>query len=376
MDNTIRLSPHATFWVVIVALATMGLMVFSDVLMPFAAGFVLAYLFQPLVERLNRIGVHRGAAAFAIIAVLSLIFIAIFALLIPPLVDQLRQFAQDLPVYYQRARAYLWENYPQYLRSLQSTVQQQEGGAAGQAQDVAGMVAGYLKGLAESSLAFFNTLALLFLTPIVTFFLLRDWDQMFASIDSLLPKRDAPTIRKLAGEVDDTISGYLRGMFIVLSILSIFYMVTLGLIGLNYGLLIGLFAGIISFVPYLGSTSGLLVAGGVALAQFAPDYSMVALVIGVFIFGQIIEGNVLTPNIVGNQVRLHPVWLLFALVAAGYLLGFTGLLISVPLAAVIGVLVRFAIRKYQESEIYGEENSEAAEEAVEGAKPQRSAAIG
>ncbi|KAI93978.1 membrane protein, partial [Rhodomicrobium udaipurense JA643] len=258
MDNTIRLSPHATFWVVIVALGTMGLMVFADVLMPFAAGFVLAYLFHPLVERLQRIGVHRGAAAFAIIALLLLIFVAIFALLIPPLVDQLRQFAQDLPGYYQRARAYLWENYPQYLRSLQSTVQQQEGtGAAqGQAQDVAGVVAGYLKGLAESSLAFFNTLALLFLTPVVTFFLLRDWDQMFASIDSLLPKRDAPTIRKLAGEVDDTISGYLRGMFIVLSILSIFYMVTLGLIGLNYGLLIGLFAGIISFVPYLGSTTG------------------------------------------------------------------------------------------------------------------------
>ncbi|MBT3070173.1 AI-2E family transporter [Rhodomicrobium sp. Az07] len=376
MDNTIRLSPHGTFWLVIVALGAIGLMVFADVLMPFAAGFVLAYLFHPLVDRLNRIGVHRGAAAFAIIAVLSLVFVAIFALLIPPLVDQLRQFAQDLPVYYQRARAYLWENYPQYLRSLQSTVQQQEGGAAGQAQDLAGLVAGYLKGLAESSLAFFNTLALLFLTPIITFFLLRDWDQMFASIDSLLPKRDAPTIRKLAGEVDDTISGYLRGMFIVLSILSIFYMVSLGLIGLNYGLLIGLFAGLISFVPYLGSTTGLLVAGGVALAQFAPDYSMVALVVGVFIFGQIIEGNVLTPNIVGNQVRLHPVWLLFALVAAGYLLGFTGLLISVPLAAVIGVLVRFALRKYQESEIYDEENSEAAEEAVEGAKPRQSATIG
>ncbi|WP_155955327.1 AI-2E family transporter, partial [Rhodomicrobium udaipurense] len=120
----------------------------------------------------------------------------------------------------------------------------------------------------------------------------------------------------------------------------------------------------------------LLVAGGVALAQFAPDYSMVALVVGVFIFGQVVEGNVLTPNIVGNQVRLHPVWLLFALVAAGYLLGFTGLLISVPLAAVIGVLVRFAIRKYQESEIYDEEKGEAAVEAVEGTKPRKTAAIG
>jgi len=382
MDSTLRISPHATFWLLFFSLATIALMVFSDVLMPFAAGFVIAYLFHPFVERLNRIGVHRSAAAFAIIAVLGLILVLVFALLLPPIIEQLKQLAADLPGYYQRLRTYLWENYSQYLTTIQKTVAPQQAGGgqtAGQSQvqqDIASLIAGYLQTIAQGSLAFFNTVALLFLTPVVTFFLLRDWNSMFATIDSLLPKKDAPTIRQLAGEIDTTISGYLRGMFIVLSILSTFYMVSLGLIGLNYGLVIGLVAGLISFVPYLGSTSGFLLAGGVALAQFAPNYSMVAIVLGVFVFGQLIEGNVLTPNIVGNKVRLHPVWLLFALVASGYLLGFTGLLISVPLAAVIGVLVRFAIRKYQESQIYVEENIEAEENAVEGTEHREAARIG
>jgi len=216
-----------------------------------------------------------------------------------------------------------------------------------------------LQGLLKSGLDLFNSLALLFLTPVITFFLLRDWDKMTGSIREFLPRRHAPVIAELAGEIDSTIAGYLRGTLIVLLIISGFYMVALGLIGLDYGLLIGLGAGLISFVPYLGSTVGFLVSGGVALYQYWPDYTMVALICGVFIFGQLMEGNVLTPNIVGNRVQLHPVWMLFALVASGYLLGFLGLIISVPLAAAVGVLVRFAIRKYYDSPMH---NSDGVEE--------------
>ena len=146
--------------------------------------------------------------------------------------------------------------------------------------------------------------------------------------------------------------GLSQGMLIVLLIVSAFYMVALGAIGLNYGLVIGLGAGLFSFVPYLGSTSGFLISGGVAISQFWPNYTQIALVCGVFVLGQVVEGNVLTPKIVGDKVRLHPVWMLFALIASGYLLGFTGLLISVPLAAAIGVLVRFAVRKYYGSPMY------------------------
>lgn len=371
-DTTIRLSPSATFWLLFLALALMALLVFEDIMLPFAAGFVLAYLFHPFVDRMNRIGIGRGAAAFAIIAVLALVIAIILALIVPPVLDQLSQLIDQLPGYYQKARAYVIQHYGHWLQPLQKLGAAQTPGPQGQpdmqrqiTQDLAPWLLTQLQNVLKGSLALFNSLALMFLTPVVTFFLLRDWNKMIASVEKLLPRKDAPAIKEIAQEIDWTISGYLRGTLIVLLIVSGFYMVALGTIGLNYGLIIALGAGLISFVPYLGSTSGFLVSGGVALAQFWPDYTMVALVCGVFVFGQVVEGNVLTPNIVGDKVRLHPVWMLFALIASGYLLGFTGLLISVPLAAAIGVLVRFGVRKYHKSQVYeGEEKHERKAETV------------
>ncbi len=356
-DSTVRLSPAATFWVIFCALALMALLVFSQILLPFAAGFILAYLFHPIANRLRRAGVSRGAAAFAIIAMLILVVAIILALIVPPLFDQLSQLIQALPSWYDRARGYLLQHYGQYFPYV--TQPQKTGGPGPVEQQITQHVTpwliSHLEGLLKSGLDLFNSLALLFLTPVVAFFLLRDWDEMIASIEKFFPKQHTATIAQIAGEIDSTIAGYLRGTLIVLAIVSAFYMVTLGLIGLNYGLLIGLGAGLISFVPYLGSTTGFLVSGGVALAQYWPDYTKVALVCGVFVLGQLLEGNVLTPNIVGNRVRLHPVWLLFALIASGYLLGFLGLLISVPLAAAIGVLVRHAIHRYYESPMHNDE---------------------
>jgi predicted PurR-regulated permease PerM len=368
-DDTIRLSPHATFWVLFFALALIAFLIFSEILLPFVAGFILAYLFHPIANRMQRVGVHRGAAAFTIIAGLTLVIAVALALIVPPILKQLGQLIQDFPGYLQRARAHIEMYYGQYLQ--QHLPQPQKAGAtpAGDVQqqitqNVAPWVVTQLQRLLQTSFALFNSLALLFLTPVVTFFLLRDWDKMIEGIEELLPRQDAPSIIELAKEINLTIAGYLRGTVIVLFIVSAFYMVTLGLIGLDYGLLIGLGAGLISFVPYLGSTAGFLVSGGVALAQYWPDYTKVALVCGVFVFGQLMEGNVLTPNIVGNQVRLHPVWLLFALIASGYLLGFTGLLISVPLAASIGVIVRHAIRRYYESPMYEVEEDHEPEKPV------------
>ena len=368
-DSTIRLSPNATFWVLFFALSLVGLLVFYEILLPFVAGFVLAYLFQPFVDYMGRWGINRGVAAFIIIAVLALIIALIAALIVPPVIDQLAQLIQALPRYYQEARAYVFKNYGSYLLPLQKELGNgQASGSQGQiTQDLAPWLLRQLQTLVQGSLALFNSLALLFLTPVVTFFLLRDWDDMIAGVEELLPRQDAPAIKEIAEEIDWTISGYLRGMLIVLLIVSAFYMVALGAIGLNYGLVIGLAAGLISFVPYLGSTSGFLVSGGVALSQFWPNYTMVALVCGVFVLGQVVEGNVLTPKIVGDKVRLHPVWMLFALIASGYLFGFTGLLIAVPMAAAIGVLVRFAVRKYYGSPMYeGEEKHEGKAETIRG----------
>ena len=365
-DSTIRLSPNATFWVLFFSLSLIGLLVFYEILLPFVAGFVLAYLFKPFVERMSRWGINRGVAALIVIAAVALTIALIIALIVPPVISQLAQLIQDAPRYYREAQSYIFQHYGGYLKQI--AAQQTGNGQTQQiTQDLAPWLLSQLQTLLQGSLALFNSLALLFLTPVVTFFLLRDWDGMIAGIRDLLPRQDAPVIAKIAEEIDWTISGYLRGTSIVLLIVSAFYMVALGTIGLNYGLVIGLFAGLISFVPYLGSTSGFLLSGGVALSQFWPDYTKIALVCGVFALGQLVEGNVLTPKIVGDKVRLHPVWMLFALIAAGYLFGFTGLLIAVPMAAAIGVLVRFAVRKYYGSQMHeGEEAHEREPEAIRG----------
>lgn len=362
-DRIIRISPHAMFWIIVFVVLAASLIFFSEILLPFAAGAVIAYLFQPLVNRMTRAGIARSVAAFAIVAMVSLLLIAIFALIVPPVLNQLGQLVQKAPSYVEQMRGYLLQHYGQYIEPMRDQLGQQPAGQPKPdvsqqiAQNAAPWLASQLQGLVTSGLALFNSLALLFLTPVVAFFLLRDWNGMIEKIDKLLPRQDAPVIRQIAGEIDDTISAYLRGTLTVLLILSAFYMVALGLIGLNYGLLIGLGAGLISFIPYVGATAGFLVAGTVATAQFWPNYTSIGIVLGIFIIGQIIEGNVLTPKIVGDKVGVHPVWLIFALIASGYVLGFTGLLIAVPLAAAIGVLIRHAVQEYYDSDVYNERKS-------------------
>ena len=233
---------------------------------------------------------------------------AFIAVIVPPVATQLGDLIENLPTLYERAQSYLTAALRPLFAAPHGAAKARRAGARGSRSGSTSppYLVSQLQGLLKSGADLFNSLALLFLTPVITFFLLRDWDKMIASLWGFLPRQQAPAIAEVAREIDSTISAYLRGTLIVLLIVSVFYMVSLGLIGLNYGLLIGLAAGLLSFVPYLGSTGGFLVSGGVALSQYWPDYTMVALVCGVFVFGQVIEGNVLTPYIVGNSVRLHP----------------------------------------------------------------------
>jgi len=203
-----------------------------------------------------------------------------------------------------------------------------------------------------SSLALVNFLSLFVVTPVVAFYLLLDWDRMIDKIDAWVPRQHLGTVRRLAREVDRSVAGFVRGQGSLCLILGTYYAVGLTLVGLNFGLLIGFFAGMISFIPYVGSALGLVVAIGVALVQFWPDWVWVAATAGVFLTGQFIEGNILQPKLVGASVGLHPVWLMFALFAFGAMFGFVGLLIAVPAAAAVGVLVRFALGKYLESDVY------------------------
>jgi predicted PurR-regulated permease PerM len=354
-DSSFKLPATATFWLIMAALVLIALMLFSGILLPFAVSFVLAYLFHPAVDSLQRVGIPRAVSALIMVAFSIIVLAAIIALIVPPLAAQIGELIENLPAWYERTQSYIVQHYGHYLQHLTGPQKPGEPTAAEQIrQHVAPWLASQAQGLLAGGANLFNSVALLFLTPVITFFLLRDWDKMIASVRDFLPRQQAPAIIEVAREIDTTISAYLRGTLIVLLIVSAFYMVSLGLLGLHYGLLIGLVAGMFSFVPYLGSAGGFLVSGGVALAQFWPDYTMVGAVCGVFVFGQVIEGNVLTPYIVGNKVGLHPVWLVFALVASGYVLGFLGLIISVPLAAAIGVLVRYAVRRYYESALHNE----------------------
>jgi predicted PurR-regulated permease PerM len=212
-------------------------------------------------------------------------------------------------------------------------------------------IGGALGGILSGSLAFFNVVSLIFITPIVTFYLLRDWDVLVAKVDSWLPPRYAPTIHQQMNEIDRTLAGFARGQATICLFLAVFYGVGLTAIGLDFGLAIGVFAGLLSFIPYVGSIVGLIVSVGLAYVQF-DDWVWVAVTAGIFFAGQAIEGNILQPKLLGENVGLHPVWVIFALLAGGALFGFLGLLLAVPVMAVIGVVSRFALGCYLSSRIY------------------------
>jgi predicted PurR-regulated permease PerM len=328
--------------------------VLGDVLLPFVAGMVLAYLLNPLADRLERHGVHRLLATLIVLGVFILLFVLAIIIVVPLLGSQLLQFIQRVPEYFRLLQDLIvTEANQDWIRRMIGTetldLRKSVGDLVGQGAAWAGT---FLQGIWSGGRALLSLVAVLVVTPIVTLYMLLDWHRMVNKVDSWLPRDHRSTIRALAREIDSVLAGFIRGQAIVSLMLGSFYAVALTLAGLNFGLLIGVAAGFLNFVPYLGSTAGLLIAAGVAIAQFWPEWLWILVVIGIFLFGQFIEGYFLQPRIVGGRVGLHPVWLIFALFAFGYLLGFLGLLIAVPLAAAFGVLVRFALRQYLASPLY------------------------
>jgi predicted PurR-regulated permease PerM len=294
-----------------------------------------------------------ATAAVTIVAVL--LTVAVVMAILPPLFSQVQALIVKAPEYLVKASMRLQPLVEPLLHELgmpHLSLQDLEAKAAqwaGEAFTVAGSVAGQV---AQRGVAIINLLGLLFITPVVTFYMLRDWEKVLASIDGALPLDHADTIRKLARESNAAIAGYLRGQALVCLCLGSIYAIGLSLVGLQFGLAIGLIAGAISFIPFVGTFVGAVMAIGMALAQFPPEWIGVAKVAAVFLFGQTMEGNVLSPKLVGDRVGLHPVWIMFALLAGGSLFGFVGVLIAVPTAAVVGVIVRHLIGRYRESAIY------------------------
>ena len=341
------------FWLLFAAFVALFLYVFRSILLPFVAGMALAYFLDPVADRLEKLGFNRLWATTTIMLSFLVIVIAVLLLFIPLLVSQAYDVAQQVPKYMHQLEQYLettefsklidWGN--DQLASLSENIGKMLSGGA----SIAGQVFGSIW---NSSMAVVNLVSFFVLAPVIAFYLLLDWDRMVQKIDQWVPRGQVDDVRYLAHEINAVISGFVRGQGSLCLILAIYYAITLSLAGLNFGALIGIFAGLVSFIPYLGSTSGLILSMGVALFQFWPDFWMIALIFGIYLFGQFLEGNVLQPKLVGSSVRLHPVWLMFALFAFGVLFGFVGLLVAVPVSAAVGVLVRFAIDRYLTSDLY------------------------
>ena len=340
------------FWMAALAVLVLMLWLLSDILLPFIAGLAIAYLLTPVTDRLERLGVNRLVAALSIITLVVMAIVIIILLVVPILGGQLSSFIDNIPGYVARLQSLLSDPSRPWLQKILGASFSADKSIGDLVTQGVGWLTAFLKSLWSGGRALVSLFSLVVVTPVVAFYLIFDWHRMIRTADSWIPVNQRETVRQLAREIDAAIAGFVRGQTAVCLILGSFYAVALTLTGLNFGLLIGLLSGVITFIPYVGSMTGLILALGVAVAQFWPDYSSILMVLGVFLIGQFLEGNLLAPKLVGESVGLHPVWLIFALLAFGYLFGFVGLLVAVPLAATIGVLVRFALHRYRESSLY------------------------
>lgn len=336
------------YWGMASAVFFVLLWVLGDVLVPFLLGGAIAYFLDPVADKLERMGASRVLATAIITLVALLLFVLMALLVIPTLVSQSVQLFNTAPELAKNFGTFLTERFPSLL-DADSTLRQSLDSIAATVQERGGE----LVTTALSSAASLINIAILFvIVPVVSVYLLLDWDNMVARVDELLPRDHAPTIRKLAGQIDKTLASFIRGMGTVCLILGAYYAIALMLVGLQFGLVVGFVAGLITFIPYLGALIGGALAIGLGLFQFWGDWVSLGLVAGIFVIGQVIEGNFLTPKLVGNSVGLHPVWLILALSVFGTLFGFVGMLVAVPVAAALGVVTRFAVQQYQHSLLY------------------------
>jgi predicted PurR-regulated permease PerM len=347
------LERQVMFWALALAVFVAAVWLLSNILLPFVAGMILAYLLDPMARRAEQLGIGRAVSALIVLTVVIVVLVVATMLIVPILIEQISAFLDKLPDYVARLQSLItdpsrpWlakvfgERLPDASKSVGSLVTQSSG-----------WITTFLASLWSGGRALFSILSLLIITPVVAFYLLCDWDRVVSGIDGWIPLTHRETVRGLAREIDEAIAGFVRGQAVICLILAAFYAIGLTLIGLSFGFLIGLMTGLFAFVPYVGAATGAIVAGIVAIAQFWPKLTPILMVAGVFLIGQVLEGYVLSPKLVGAKVGLHPVWLMFALIAFGYLFGFLGLLIAIPVAAAIGVLARFALRQYLASPLY------------------------
>jgi len=340
------------------ALVLTGLVLLKEILLPFLVGMAAAYMLDPAADRLERLRFRRTTATALITTVFILVLTIVVFLLLPPLANQAADLARDLPGFVDKLRGRLVPVLGGLIERLPMGADfSPEDLIRGQAGQAISVVVRSVAGLLQSGVAFLNLVALIFVTPIVTFYMLRDWDRMVAQIRGLVPPKHLASADRLGREIDEVLAGFLRGQGLVCTFLAIFYAAGLWAVDLRYGLLIGILTGFFSFIPFIGMALGLAIGLSVAAFQFQ-DVSMIILVAGIFVLGQFIEGNLISPRLVGSRIHLHPVWMIFAVLAGTSLFGILGTLLAVPFAAVLGVLIRFSLERYQQSALFYHDDDE------------------
>lgn len=354
------------FWASLALLFLVALYLLQEILLPFVLAFAIAYLLDPVVDKIERLGQKpfwrhictRGNATVIALSLFIFFVVGVISLLVPVVKQQVQDIAATFPRYMADLMALAKPYYEPLLADLTGNNSHLTDLAGKQVSTALNILDGAFRRLVDSGSVLFSLFSVVIVTPVVTFYLLRDWDRIVQKIDHWLPLPHAPVIREQMGLINASLSGFVRGQGLVCLCLGVFYAIALSVIGLDFGLTIGLFTGFMSFVPYFGSGLGMLISLVVAIKQF-PDWFSVGLVIATFVVGQVLEGYVLSPHLVGERVGLHAVWIIFALMAGGSLFGFLGILLAVPIAATLAVLFRFLLQRYQQSEFYlGSSDSE------------------
>lgn len=344
---------HALFWTATALLFAYIVQLIAPALLPFAIGLTLAYFLSPVVDAMGRSGIPRWLSAFLLLALSFLIVILALVSIVPIMFKQAAGLLESAPAAIDRlkgliqvvARDHLGPRYPEAEATIRSALDSLTSA-------VPSLLAGIAGSVWNQGTAAYNFFTLILITPVVFFYVLLDWPSIVAKIDSWLPRDEADQVRALATEIDSRISAFIRGQGVVCILLAIYYAAAYSFVGLNYGLLVGVATGLGAFIPVFGWSIGAIVAVLLAIVQYWPELTPIFVIIGILLGGQALESAILSPYIIGSEVGLHPVWVIFALLTFSYLFGFLGLLVAVPVSAAIGVLVRFALKKYLDSSVY------------------------
>lgn len=345
-ETSMKIARPAAFWIAVSVVAVVALVLLHQILLPFVVGALLAYLLVPAVDRLERWGINRSFAALAVVLPLIAGLIGFVLVMFPAIVGELRFFIEEFPRYVTRLQSLVTDASLPWLHNVMGDDLHIEQSSADIAKEMgSSWLDGFLRSLWSSGMALISLVSLFVVTPIIAIYLAIDWHQMIATIDGWFAPAYRDNVRTLGHEIHDTVSGFVRGQLLICLVLAVLYATALKVTGLNHAILIGISAGLVSFVPYLGAAAGILVSVCVAIDQFWPNWGPVVVVAAIFIVGEMFSDYVLSPRVIGRRVQLNPVWMMFALFAFGWLFGFVGVLLAIPIAASLGVILRFARRQ-------------------------------